>query len=113
MYQRTRHDLARELNSIRLSGLYKDERVILSDQKANITVSYPPDAPPREVLNFCSNNYLGLANHPDIIQAAHAGLDSHGFGLSSVRFICGTQDAHKVLERTIAEIYHLDDAILY
>lgn len=113
MYQRTRHDLARELNSIRSSGLYKDERVILSDQKANITVSYPPDAPPREVLNFCSNNYLGLANHPDIVAAAHAGLDSHGFGLSSVRFICGTQDLHKTLERTIAEFYQLDDTILY
>jgi glycine C-acetyltransferase len=113
VYQRTRHDLARELNTIRSSGLYKDERIILSDQKANITVRYPADAPAREVLNFCSNNYLGLANHPDIIKAAHAGLDSHGFGLSSVRFICGTQDLHKTLERRIADFYQLDDAILY
>jgi glycine C-acetyltransferase len=113
VYQRTRHDLARELNAIRSSGLYKDERVILSAQNANITVCSPPDAPAREVLNFCSNNYLGLANHPDIIKAAHDGLDSHGFGLSSVRFICGTQDLHKTLERTIAEFYQLDDAILY
>ncbi|MCX6550570.1 MAG: aminotransferase class I/II-fold pyridoxal phosphate-dependent enzyme, partial [Acidobacteria bacterium] len=113
MYQRTRHDLTRELNSIKTSGLYKDERIILSDQKANITVRYPADAEPRTVLNFCSNNYLGLANHPAIIKAAHAGLDSHGFGLSSVRFICGTQDLHKTLEQTIAAFYQLDDAILY
>jgi glycine C-acetyltransferase len=113
VYQRTRTDLSSELQNIKTSGLYKDERIILSDQKANITVRYPAEAEPREVLNFCSNNYLGLANHPDIIKAAHAGLDSHGFGLSSVRFICGTQDLHKTLERTIAAFYQMDDTILY
>ena len=113
MYQRTRHDLTRELQSIKASGLYKDERVIHSGQKASISVSYPAGAEAREVLNFCSNNYLGLANHPAIVAAAHAGLDSHGFGLSSVRFICGTQDLHKALEQRIAAFYQLDDAILY
>ena len=113
MYQRTRYDLKQELNTIRASGLYKDERVILSSQSADISVSYPPGAPPRDVLNFCSNNYLGLANHPAIIRAAHEALDTHGFGLSSVRFICGTQDVHKALEQRIAAFYELDDAILY
>ena len=113
MYQRTRYDLKQELNTIRASGLYKDERIILSDQKASITVRYPAGSPAREVLNFCSNNYLGLANHPAVIQAAHDALDSHGFGLSSVRFICGTQDLHKTLEQKIAAFYDMDDAILY
>ena len=113
MYQRTRHDITQELNTIRASGLYKDERIILSGQQASISVSYPAGAPARQVLNFCSNNYLGLANHPVIIKAAHEALDSHGFGLSSVRFICGTQDLHKTLERKIAAFYDLDDALLY
>ncbi|MBI5645810.1 MAG: glycine C-acetyltransferase [Ignavibacteriae bacterium] len=113
MYQRTRYDLKQELNTIKASGLYKDERVILSDQKAEITVSYPQGAAPRSVLNFCSNNYLGLANHPVVIDAAHKALDEYGFGLSSVRFICGTQDIHKTLEQRIAAFYELDDAILY
>jgi glycine C-acetyltransferase len=113
VYQRTRHDITQELNTIKASGLYKDERIILSGQQASISVSYPPGAPPRQVLNFCSNNYLGLANHPAIINAAREALDSHGFGLSSVRFICGTQDLHKTLERRIAAFYDLDDALLY
>jgi glycine C-acetyltransferase len=113
VYQRTRHDITQELNTIKASGLYKDERIILSGQQASISVSYPPGAPARQVLNFCSNNYLGLANHPVIIKAAHEALDSHGFGLSSVRFICGTQDLHKTLERKVAAFYDLDDAILY
>jgi glycine C-acetyltransferase len=113
MYQRTKYDLKQELNNIKSSGLYKDERIITSDQKANINVSYPAGAPEREVLNFCSNNYLGLANHPRIIQAAHETLDQYGFGLSSVRFICGTQDIHKTLEQKIANFYQTDDTILY
>jgi glycine C-acetyltransferase len=113
MYQRTRYDLKQELNNIRVSGLYKDERIILSDQKASINVSYPAGSRAREVLNFCSNNYLGLANHPKILEAAHQALDSYGFGLSSVRFICGTQDIHKTLEHTIASFYETDDTILY
>ena len=113
MYQRTRYDLKQELNTIKASALYKDERVILSDQKADILVSYPAGAQPRKVLNFCSNNYLGLANHPAIVRAAHEALDTHGFGVSSVRFICGTQDLHKTLEQRIAAFYETDDAILY
>lgn len=113
MYQRIRYDLNQELIKISESGLYKEERVILTDQKPEIEVSYPADAPPKKVLNFCSNNYLGLANHPRLIEAAHQALDHYGFGLASVRFICGTQDVHKRLEKKIAEFYGTEDAILY
>lgn len=113
MYQRTKYDLKQEIRSIKESNLYKEERIIYSDQKAKISVSYPITSKPKEVLNFCSNNYLGLANHPAVIKAAKAALDSHGFGLSSVRFICGTQDIHKQLEEKIAKFYYMDDAILY
>ncbi|MDP2362321.1 MAG: aminotransferase class I/II-fold pyridoxal phosphate-dependent enzyme, partial [Ignavibacteria bacterium] len=113
MYRRTKYDLKQELTSIKEANLYKDERIILSDQKAKIKVSYPADSKPKEVLNFCSNNYLGLANHPDLIKAAKKTLDTHGFGLSSVRFICGTQDIHKELEKKIADFYQTDDAVLY
>ncbi len=113
MYIRTKLDLAKELAEIKEAGLYKDERIILSDQKANINVRYPEDSEPREVLNFCANNYLGLANHPDLIMAAHETLDAYGFGVASVRFICGTQNIHKVLEKQIAEFYKTDDTILY
>lgn len=113
MYIRTKLDLAKELSEIKNSGLYKDERIILSDQKACIKVKYPDNSEPREVLNFCANNYLGLANHPEIIKSAHEILDSHGFGLASVRFICGTQDIHKQLEKVIADFYHTEDTILY
>jgi len=113
MYRRTKYDLKQELNLIKESGLFKDERIILSDQKANIEVSYPAGSKSKEVLNFCSNNYLGLANHPEIIEAAKKALDKYGFGLASVRFICGTQDIHKELEEKIANFYQTDDAILY
>lgn len=113
MFLRTKYDLRQELNVIKESNLYKDERIILSNQKANIDVSYPAGSQPKEVLNFCSNNYLGLANHPEIIDAARKALDSHGFGLASVRFICGTQDIHKQLEETISKFYQTDDTILY
>jgi len=113
MYIRTKLDLAKELSEIKEAGLYKDERIILSDQKANINVRFPVDSKPREVLNFCANNYLGLANHPVIIKAARETLDTHGFGLASVRFICGTQDIHKNLEKIIADFYHTEDTILY
>jgi glycine C-acetyltransferase len=113
MYQRTKFDLRQELNSIRESGLYKEERILLSDQKANIEVIYPEGSGPKEVLNFCSNNYLGLANHPNLIEAAENGLKKYGFGLSSVRFICGTQDIHKKLEHTISDFYETDNTILY
>lgn len=113
MYQRIRYDLNQELIKIGEAGLYKEERVILTDQKPQIKVIYPKGSKPREVLNFCSNNYLGLANHPKIIEAAHQALDKYGFGLASVRFICGTQDIHKQLEKKISQFYGTDDTILY
>ena len=99
---------ADELESIRAQGLFKSERVIASPQSAEIEL-----ADGRKVLNFCANNYLGLADHPDIIAAAKAALDTHGFGMASVRFICGTQDLHKQLEARIADFFGTEDAILY
>jgi glycine C-acetyltransferase len=97
-----------ELDAIEAQGLYKRERIITSPQAAEIRL-----ADGRAVLNFCANNYLGLADHPDIIAAAKHALDSHGFGMASVRFICGTQDLHRALEGTIARFFGKDDAILY
>ncbi|MDP6957683.1 MAG: glycine C-acetyltransferase [Planctomycetota bacterium] len=99
--------LDEEIANIREAGLYKDERVILGPQGSSIRVGSD------EVLNFCANNYLGLSSHPAIIQAAHDALDSHGYGMSSVRFICGTQDIHKTLEETIARFLGTEDTILY
>jgi glycine C-acetyltransferase len=99
---------ADELDNIRAQGLFKSERIITSPQSAEITL-----ADGRKVLNFCANNYLGLADHPDIIAAAKDALDSHGFGMASVRFICGTQDLHKQLEKTIADFFGTEDTILY
>ncbi|MBS0460783.1 MAG: glycine C-acetyltransferase [Proteobacteria bacterium] len=96
------------LDEIRAAGLFKSERIITSPQSAEITL-----ADGCKVLNFCANNYLGLADHPDIIAAAKTALDSHGFGMASVRFICGTQDLHKQLERTISSFFGKDDTILY
>ncbi len=113
MFKRTREYLKNEIQGIRDSGLYKDERIILSDQKANIDVSFPEGSAPKKVLNFCANNYLGLANNPKMIEAAHKTLDKYGFGLSSVRFICGTQNIHKELEKVIAKFYETEDTILY
>jgi glycine C-acetyltransferase len=100
--------LQAELADIQAQGLYKRERVIASPQSAVVQL-----ADGKEVLNFCANNYLGLADHPDIIAAAKQALDSHGFGVASVRFICGTQDLHKQLERKISEFFGTDDTILY
>ncbi|MGV3558521.1 glycine C-acetyltransferase [Larkinella arboricola] len=102
------HELQQELDSIREAGLYKSERIIVSPQSSVIAVHGG-----REVLNFCANNYLGLSSHPEVIKAAHETLDSHGFGMSSVRFICGTQDIHKELERKTAEFVGAEDCILY
>ena len=99
---------ATELDAIRQQGLFKAERIITSPQSAAITL-----ADGREVLNFCANNYLGLADHPALIQAAKDALDTHGFGMASVRFICGTQDLHKQLEAQIAQFFGKDDTILY
>ncbi|GAB3249495.1 glycine C-acetyltransferase [Larkinella harenae] len=101
-------ELQQELDSIREAGLYKSERIIVSPQSSVIAIHGG-----REVLNFCANNYLGLSSHPDVIKAAHKTLDTHGFGLSSVRFICGTQDIHKELERKTAEFVGAEDCILY
>ncbi len=108
MYGSARDVYARTLDEIRDAGLFKNERVITSPQGAHIRVSSG-----QEVLNFCANNYLGLSAHPDVIAAAHRAIDSHGFGLSSVRFICGTQDLHKTLEQKLAAFLGTDDAILY
>jgi len=99
---------ADELDNIRAQGLFKSERIIASPQSAEIVL-----ADGRKVLNFCANNYLGLADHPDIIAAAKDALDTHGFGMASVRFICGTQDLHKRLEKTIADFFGTEDTILY
>ncbi|MVM32301.1 glycine C-acetyltransferase [Spirosoma sp. HMF4905] len=108
MYGTIKEQLQQELNSIQEAGLYKSERIIVSPQSSVIVVR---DG--REVLNFCANNYLGLSSHPDVVEAAHQTLDSHGFGMSSVRFICGTQDIHKELERRTAEFVGAEDCILY
>lgn len=97
-----------EIEEIRSSGLYKEERVIVTPQQAEIAVSGG-----EQVINFCANNYLGLANHPDLVKAAQDGIQSHGFGLASVRFICGTQDIHKELEAEIASFLGTEDTILY
>ncbi|AXE17410.1 glycine C-acetyltransferase [Runella rosea] len=108
MYGSIKEDLQKELAAIREAGLYKTERIIVTPQSSVIAVQ---DG--REVLNFCANNYLGLSSHPEVIKAAHEALDTHGFGMSSVRFICGTQDIHKELERQTAEFVGAEDCILY
>ena len=99
--------IGKEIEEIRVSGLYKTERTITSPQGAEITVNG------KTVLNFCANNYLGLSSHPRVIEAAHAAIESHGYGMSSVRFICGTQDIHKELEQKIAQFLGTEDSILY
>lgn len=108
MYGTFQEYLQRELQSIEDAGLFKRERIITSPQGAEITTS---DG--RQVLNFCANNYLGLSSHPLVVEAAKKAIDTHGFGMSSVRFICGTQDIHKELEQKIAEFLHTEDTILY
>ena len=108
MYNDFKSFLTSELNSIEEAGLYKNERIITSAQKAEIRVSSGA-----EVLNFCANNYLGLSDNPELIKAAKSALDSHGYGMSSVRFICGTQDLHKELEAKISNFFGTEDTILY
>lgn len=107
MYGSIKQHLAQELKLIEDAGLFKRERVITSDQGAEITVNG------KAVLNFCANNYLGLSSHPEVVAASHAALDSHGYGMSSVRFICGTQDIHKELEQKLAAFHGMEDTILY
>ena len=108
MYGAIKSNLQKELKEIKEAGLYKTERIITTSQDAIIKVSTG-----EEVINFCSNNYLGLSNNKEVVQAAKDTLDSHGFGMSSVRFICGTQDIHKQLEHEIADFFHCEDTILY
>lgn len=100
--------LTEQIEQVKAEGLYKAERVITTAQQAEIAVSTGD-----EVINFCANNYLGLANHPSLIEAAKAGLDDHGFGMASVRFICGTQDIHKTLEQKLSDFLGMEDTILY
>lgn len=108
MYGAIKTHLQRELKEIKEAGLYKRERIITGPQDAEIQLSTG-----RKVLNFCANNYLGLSSHPRVLEAAHSALESHGFGMSSVRFICGTQDIHKILEQKIANYLGTEDTILY
>ena len=108
MYGKIKDHLATELKNIEEAGLFKAERIITSPQGADINLTTG-----QEVLNFCANNYLGLSNHPRLVKAAKDTIDSHGFGMSSVRFICGSQDIHKTLERKIAEFFGTEDTILY
>lgn len=108
MYGKIQQHLQEELNNIKEAGLYKNERIIVTPQRAEIKVNSG-----QNVLNFCANNYLGLSNHPRLISAAKKALDERGYGMSSVRFICGTQDYHKELENTISRFFHTEDTILY
>jgi glycine C-acetyltransferase len=108
MYGKIKEHLEKELNTIEANGIFKKERIITSPQGAEITISTG-----EKVLNFCANNYLGLSSHPQVVKAAKDALDTHGFGMSSVRFICGTQDIHKTLEKKIASFYGTEDTILY
>src|SRR5271169_5892588 len=108
MFEKLRSQYEAQLRAIREEGLFKSERVLTGPQKAHV------DLPARkEVLNLCANNYLGLADHPEIVKAAHEALDRWGYGLSSVRFICGTQEIHKELERRLSEFLGTEDTILY
>lgn len=108
MFDTVRPELKEELNDIRDAGLYKEERIITTPQSADIQTDVAGD-----VINFCANNYLGLSSHPDVISAAKEAIDSHGYGLSSVRFICGTQDIHKTLEDKLSTFLGMEDTILY
>lgn len=108
MYGKIQQHLQSELQTIEENGIFKKERIITSPQGAEITISTG-----ETVLNFCANNYLGLSSHPEVIQAAKDAMDTHGFGMSSVRFICGTQDIHKTLEKKISDFYGTEDTILY
>jgi len=108
MYGNIKENLQQEIQSLKDNGLYKEERIIVSAQDVVIKISTG-----EEVINFCANNYLGLSNDPEVIQAGKDIMDTHGFGMSSVRFICGTQDIHKQLEKKIADFYTTEDTILY
>lgn len=102
-----------ELTGIRQGGLFKEERYIKSPQAAKIRVEFPTGSPTKEVLNFCANNYLGLSSHPEVVEAARKGLEERGYGMSSVRFICGTQDIHRTLENKLSEFLGMEDTLLF
>src|SRR4051812_12288790 len=111
MFGRAKEVFETTVREIREGGLYKEERVIVTPQSAEIGVGTGESK--RTVLNFCANNYLGLSSHPAVIAAAHEAIDTHGFGMSSVRFICGTQDLHKKLEKKLSSFFGTEDTILY
>ncbi len=113
MYGKIKDSLINELKEVRDAGLYKEERYIHGPQGANIKVEFPSEAPQQEVVNFCANNYLGLSSHPGVLEAAHDGLRGSGYGMSSVRFICGTQDIHRTLERKLSDFLGMEDTVLY
>lgn len=113
MYQQAKDHFENILKGIKEDGIYKDERYICSPQSGKIKVRFPQDAPIKNQINMCSNNYLGLSGHPDVIEAAHCGLDSRGYGMSSVRFICGTQDIHRELEKKVSQFLQMEDTILF
>jgi glycine C-acetyltransferase len=112
-YGKIKDFLSQELDSIREAGLDKEERIIRTPQATQVSVVYPERTPSQEVLNFCANNYLGLSSHPEVLAAAKQGLDERGYGMSSVRFICGTQDIHKELEAKLSRFLGTEDTILY
>jgi glycine C-acetyltransferase len=113
VHERVREFYRKELIELQYADLFKEERIIHSPQGADISVEFPLNTDQSQVVNFCSNNYLGLSSHPAVIAAAKQALEERGFGMSSVRFICGTQDQHKELERKISEFLEMEDAILY
>ena len=110
---RVRDGYRQELDGLRGAGLFKEERTIHSAQGAEIEVEFPAGSPPRTVINLCANNYLGLSSHPEVIEAARRGLDERGYGMSSVRFICGTQDLHRELERRLTDFLDTEDTLLF
>ena len=110
---KTRGMYSEVLTGLKSAGLFKQERYIHSAQAADIEVEFPAGAPLKKVINICANNYLGMSSHPEVVRAAHEGLDSHGYGMSSVRFICGTQDIHRTLEQMVTKFLGTEDTILF
>jgi glycine C-acetyltransferase len=108
-----RHRYQTDLEGIKAAGLFKQERYIHSPQSSEIEVEFPVGAVTRKCINICANNYLGLSSHPEVIAAAHAGLDARGYGMSSVRFICGTQDIHRELENRLTAFLGTEDTLLF
>ena len=111
--EKTRGIYSEILTGLKDAGLFKQERFIHSSQAADIEVEFPTGAPLKKVINICANNYLGMSSHPEVVKAAHEGLDSHGYGMSSVRFICGTQDIHRTLEQMVTKFLGTEDTILF